>query len=93
MLPMLIAVPMVLAAPPVEAAPEYRVCPVSGYAYHPGTGIFLTVRGHRYWVCHSTHAEALAKHPDRYLDGKGVPKILSHSPKEGTQSPHPSSPR
>ena len=78
MLPLLIALPALLAAPSRESPPEYPVCPVSGYPYREGSGIFLTVRGHRYWTCHATHAEALAKHPEQYLDEKGVPKVLAH---------------
>ena len=92
MLPLLIAVPMLIASSPAEAPPEFPVCPVSGYPYQKGSGVFLMVRGHRYWTCHSTHAEALANHPERYLDNKGVPKILSR-PSVGSGSPPASSPR
>ncbi len=79
MFPLLIAVPMAIATSPAEAPPEYPVCPVSGLPYKAGTGIFLTVRGQRYWTCHSTHAEALAKNPGKYLDAKGIPLILLKS--------------
>ena len=79
MFPLMLSLPVAAALLPAEAAPEFPVCPVSGAPYKPGTGIFLTVRGHRYWVCHSTHAEALDKSPERYLDARGVPLLLLKS--------------
>ena len=79
MFPLMLSLPVAAAMLPAEAPPEFPVCPVSGAPYKPGTGIFLTVRGHRYWVCHSTHAEALDKNPERYLDARGVPLLLLKS--------------
>ncbi len=93
MLTALLSPVLVLAGPSGPARPEFPVCPISGYPYREGEGILLTVRGRRYWACHVTHAEALAKHPDQYLDKDGVPKVLA-KPSPGNHAPPvPAGPR
>lgn len=54
------------------------ICPVSGYPVKPGMGIVVTVRGHKYRVCHVTDAKKLVADPDRYLTKDGTPKNELH---------------
>ncbi len=54
------------------------ICPVSGYPVKPGMGIVVTIRGHRYRVCHVTDAKKLVADPDRYLTKDGTPKNELH---------------